>query len=70
MKLRYLMLRHRINQKTERFNIWLSRRLPKNLRMWVYTCTFADVMSGAFPSKSLDEVSAMDVYGHVANLNF
>lgn len=70
MKLRWLMFLHRLKQKRERFYIWLSRKLPKELRMWVFTCVFADVMSGQLPNQTANGTSAMEVYGFVANQQF
>lgn len=70
MTLQYLILRQRWINWEERFYVRLARKMPKKLRMWVFTTVFADVMCNVFPDRTPDEPTAMDVYAHVANLNF
>lgn len=42
----------------ERLAIYLARRLPKRLRMWVIVCRHADVVA---PNQHPDDVKAFDL---------
>lgn len=55
---RTFSLAERWERRKEKVAIWLARRLPQRLRMWVIVCRHADVTRGdAHP----DSVSAFDL---------
>ncbi len=45
----------------DKFYLWLARKLPQRLLMWVYICIMADA-GAIIGNKTADELTYSDVY--------